>query len=244
MAKKDKKQKEIVYKEKKFQPFYHIVFFIARLIFKKPKKIINLARDIEDKAIILPNHSAKSGPPTLHLRFPKKTAQWGAYQMLGDFEMRKNYLRDVLNIQKLGKKPGAMNSFKSWLMAIFSLKMYRGMRMIPAFPDTRLSKTLKFSEQALQSNISVIIYSEDSHDGYHEVLKGLHPGFVMLSKYHYKQTGEDLPVYPTYLHLKKRILVIGKPLYVNAMLNDGKSKEDIANIFLNEINGLYYDYVK
>ncbi len=242
MAKK--KEKEIIYKEKKFKPFYHFAISIGRLVFKKPKKLINLAGEIEDKAIILPNHSAKSGPPTLHLRFPKKTAQWGAYQMLGGFQMRKAYLRDVLNIQKLGKKPGFMNSFKSGFMALFSLKIYRGMHMIPAFPDTRLSKTLKFSEQALQNNMPVIIYSENSNDGYHEVLKGLHPGFVMLAKYHYKQTGKDLPVYPTYLHIKKRVLVIGKPLYVNALLEEGKSKEDIANIFLNEINKLFYDYVQ
>ncbi len=240
-----KKQKEIVYKEKKFQPFYKLVFgLVGKKIFKEPRKIINLAGEIEDRAIILPNHSAKSGPPTLHLRFPKKTAQWGAYQMLGGYKMRKAYLRDVLAIQKLGQKPGFKTSFRASLMAMFSLKMYRGMHMIPSFPDNRMISTLRFSEQVLQKNMPVIIYAENSNDGYHEVLKELFPGFVSLAKYHYTKTGEDLPVYPTYLHIKKRILVIDKPLYVNAMLNEGKNREEIAEIFLNKMNQLFYDYVQ
>ncbi len=244
MAKKEKKPQEIVYKEKKFKPFYHFAFFIGRFVLKKPKKIINLAGEIADRAIILPNHSAKSGPPILHLWFPKKTAQWGAYQMLGDYGMRKAYLRDVLNIKKLGRKPGFVNSFKSSFMALFTLKLYRGMRMIPSFPDARLTKTLRYSEEVLEKNMPVIIYSENSNDGYHDVLKGLFPGFVLLAKNHYRQTGEDLPVYPTYLHVKKRVLAIGKPLYVNAMLAEGKSKEEVSEVLLDAINQLYYDYVQ
>ena len=106
-----------------------------------------MAGDLKGKGLVVCNHSAKSGPPALTVRFPVKTAQIGAYEMLGDFKSRKEYLRDVLNIKKLGKKPGFANSFKSGLMAFFSLKMYRGMRIIPSFPDGRFIKTIRYTEQ-------------------------------------------------------------------------------------------------
>ena len=63
------------------KPKYRLYAFIkifTRKFYKKPE-IINLAGELQDKAIILANHSAKSGPPCLNLYYPKKTVKWGAY---------------------------------------------------------------------------------------------------------------------------------------------------------------------
>ena len=109
--------------------------------------------DIENKSIILANHSAKSGPPSLDLYFPKKTVKWGAYQMFGNYRMRRAYLKDVLYIQKCGAKPFKA-TFMATILAPFNQFIYKGMWMLPSFPDMRLNKTLRYSTMALNENMS------------------------------------------------------------------------------------------
>ena len=228
---------------RKRQPVYAVFkCLIMRLIFRKPE-IINLAGELP-QGIVVANHSAKSGPACLDLFYPVKTVKWGAYQMFGNFESRKRYLRDVLNIQKCHKKPGFMNSLKSSLMAIFNPWVYKGMRMLPTYPDGRLMKTLRYSETALSAGYSVMVFPENSNDGYHEVLKEVFPGFVMLAEKHFRATGVDLPVFPVYYHIKKRKMIIGKPIYVQELVKQGLNRTQIAQVYCDAINQLYYDYVQ
>ncbi len=214
-----------------------------RLLFRKPK-IINLAGELPKKSIILANHSAKSGPPSLDLYYPVVCAKWGAYQMFGDFESRKAYLRDILYIKKCGKKPGFINSFKAGFMAIFNPFVYRGMRMMPTYPDGRFASTLRDSVKVLDENMSVMVFPENSNEGYKDVLTEFFPGFVMLAEKYYRAKGEDVPVYPVYYSIKKRIMVIGKPLFVQDMVKEGLDRYQIAERFCKEVNQLYFDYVE
>ncbi len=216
---------------------------LMRLLFRKPK-IVNLAGELPQKAIILANHSAKSGPPSLDLYYPVPCAKWGAYQMFGNFESRKAYLRDILYIQKCGKKPGLINSFKASFMAIFNPFVYRGMRMMPTYPDARFASTLRDSAKVLDAGMSVMIFPENSNEGYKDVLTEFFPGFVMLAEKYYRATKEDVPVYPVYYSIKKRIMVIGKPLYVQEFVKEGLDRYQIAERFCGEVNRLYFDYVE
>lgn len=225
------------------QPIYSVMKVFMRLLFPKPK-IINLAGELADKSIVLANHSAKSGPPALDMYYPKFTAKWGAHEMLGNYKMRKAYLRDILYIKKCGAKPGFMTSFKASFLAFFSLWIYRGMHIMPTYTDARFANTLRYSKQVLDANMSVMIYPENSNEGYKEVLTEFFPGFVMLSEKYYRATGEDLPVYPVYYSIKKRIMVIGKPLYVQDLVKEGMDRYQIAERFKNEVNQLYFDYIQ
>ena len=227
----------------KRQPIYKPFRIIMRLIFKKPKEVINLAGDIENKSIILANHSAKSGPPALDLYFPKKTVKWGAYQMFGNYRMRRAYLKDVLYIQKCGAKPFKA-TFMATILAPFNQFIYKGMWMLPSFPDMRLNKTLRYSTMALNENIPVMIFPENSNKGYKNVLTEFFPGFIMLSHKYYKDTSIDLPIYPVYYSIKKRILVIDKPMYVQKLKEQGLSREEICKVFCDAVNNLYHTYVE
>lgn len=239
MAKKQKEKKPFHNRH----PFHALVSKIASVfIFKKPQ-IINLAGEIADKSIILSNHSAKSGPAALDMYFPKKTAKWGAYQMFGNYESRKSYLRDILYIKKCGKKPGFGTSFKSSLMAVFSPSIYRGMWMMPTFPDARFSKTLRDSVTVLDANIPVMVFPENSNEGYKDILTEFFPGFVMLAEKYYRAKGEDVPVYPVYYCVRKRILIIDKPMFVQEMVKQGLDRYQIAERFCEAVNALYYEYV-
>ena len=152
-------------------------------------------------------------------------------------------MRDVLYIQKNG-----VNKFKATLKAgfeaIFSIFIYKGMKILPSYPDARLIKTLKYSMNMLNAGYAVSVYPEDSNKGYFKEMTHFFPGFVMLAQQYYKTTGEDLPVFPVYYGRKKKKIVVGTPLYVQDFVNQGLDREEIAEKFRLEVNQLYYDHFK
>ena len=239
MAKKEKEFKIPSRRQPFYKPFRVIVM---RLIFRKPK-IINLAGDIEDKSIILANHSAKSGPPCLDLYFPKKTCKWGAYEMFGNYKMRRAYLKDILYIKKCGAKPFKA-SIMATILAAFNQFVYKGMWMMPSYPDMRLTHTLRNSAMVLNENIPVMIFPENSNEGYKDVLTEFFPGFYMLSEKYYRDYGIDLPIYPVYYSIKKRIMVIGKPLYLQDYVSKGMKRDEICKVYCDAVNSLYFEYVE
>lgn len=226
----------------RFQPFYKPFRCILKIFYKKPE-IINLAGEIEDRSIIVANHAAKSGPPYIDLYFPKKTCKWGAYQMFGNYKSRRSYLKDILYIQKLGIKPKKA-AFKATFEACFNKFIYKGMWMMPSYPDFRLIKTLKNSCKVLDNNIPVMIYPENSNNGYKDVLTEFFPGFYMLSEKYYKDNNVDLPIYPVYFNVKKRIVAIGKPMYLQDYIKQGLTRDEICKIYCDQVNKLYYEYVE
>ena len=116
--------------------------------------------------------------------------------------------------------------------------------MMPSYPDARFFKTLRYSKQMLEQNVPVMIFPENSNEGSKEVLTEFFPGFVMLAEKYFRATGEDLPVYPVYYSIPKRLMVIGKPLYVQEFVKQGLNKFQIAAKFCEAVNQLYFDYVK
>ena len=238
MKKKNKNKTVVVtFKFRRKQPFFSFVKAILRIFIKKPK-IVNLAGELHDKAIIIPNHCFKKGPLMYELYYPKLHALWGAHEMLGNFKSRQAYLRDVFYIQKRGFSKRKA-SFKAWFEAIFSKYAYKGMRVLPTFTDSRLIGTINKSIDILNKNASIMIFPEDSNKGYFDVLTSLFPGFILLSEKYYKTTGEDLPIYPVYFHMKKNLIIIDKPHYLQELKQQGMNKNEILEFFLNKINSLY-----
>ena len=225
------------------QPVWRVVKPILKLFGFRNIETINLAGEIPKRCIFVGNHSGKSGPLGYDMYLPTFTVKWGAYKMLGNYKERYEYLRNVLYLQKMHKGK-FYATIKSLFEAIFSPFIYRGIKVIPSFPDARVLKTFSYSLNALDNDMAVMVYPEDSSDGYFdEPIKYLN-GFVGLSEFYYKKNGEDLPVYPTYLHLKRKKLIIGKPLYVNKLKKEGLSRSQIAERFRQESNSLYKKFIQ
>ncbi len=228
---------------KRKQPVWRIVKPILKLFGFRNFEVINLAGDIPNKCIFVGNHAGKRGPLAYEMYLPKFTVKWGAYNMLGSYKDRYNYLRNVLYIQKCNKSK-FYATVKSFFEAFFSLFLYRGIKVIPSFPDARVLKTFSYSTDVLDNDMAVMVYPEDSSSGYFdEPIKYLN-GFVGLSEYYYKKRGEDVPVYPVYIHLKKKKFIIGNPKKVNELKKEGLSREEIADIFRLESNALFQKYIK
>ena len=220
--------------------FFSAIFFKPLFKVKRESKIENLP----DKAIIASIHAAKTGPMSLTQSYPKFSAMWGHHAMLGSYKDRFHYLRDVLYVQKMHKNK-FFSTIKATYEAFFSIFIYKGMKVIGTYTDMRLLSTIRNSMSVLDQNASVIIYPEDSSEGYFDEIKSAFSGFVMLASLYYKKTGEDVPVIPAYISRKRgrKKLLIGEPRYVHELELEGKTKEEIADIIKEDINELYRNYL-
>jgi hypothetical protein len=206
-------------------------------------KVELLTDKIEEKSIIVSNHSAKKGPMGCEIALPVFNVKWGAHEMLGNYRSRWNYLVNVFYTQKQKMKP-LKAKFKATFEAIFSKRIYTGMKFIGTYPDGRLKITIRNSIKVLEDNKAILVFPEDSNDGYFDVMTSFFPGFVMLSEQYYKLHGEDLPVYPIYYHHKSKRLIVDKPLYIQELIKQGMSRKEIAEHFCNLVNNLYFKYIE
>lgn len=248
--KKDKKSKEKLEKDAAFKEFkvpkrkQPIFNFFSKILFKPifGVKVESMIKDLPDKAIIASIHAAKHGPMAIAVSYPKFSAMWGHHAMLGSYRDRFSYLRNVLYIQKMHKNK-FIATLKASYEAIFSIYIYKGMKIIGTYTDMRLLTTVRNSMDVLDSGASVIIFPEDSSEGYFDEVRGAFSGFIMLSMLYYKRTGEDLPVIPAYVSNKAKRLIIGKPRYVREMELSGMSKDDISEVLKGDINSLFREYI-
>ena len=226
---------------KRKQRVWRVAKPILRLFLKT--KVEFEGEQFPDKCIIISNHANKMGPMKFEVNLPVFHATWGAYQMLGSYKDRFHYLRDVLYIQKNGFSKFKATS-KAWFEALFSIYFYKGMKILPSYPDARLRTTLKYSMDMLDSGAAVSMYPENSSDGYHDELKSFYPGFVMLAEQYFKKTGEDVPVFPVYYGKKKKKIVVGKPISIQELLKEGLDRYQVADRCKDIVNNLYRNHFK
>lgn len=233
-------------KEKPFSPpkrrqhVWKPVSALLKLFYKKPQ-IINLNRKMPKRAIFVANHAAMSGPMVYALYLPYFHVTWGAYQMLGNYKMRYRYLRDVYFMQKREMSKMSATALASF-EAAFSIYFYRGIKVLPTYPDVRFVKTVRDSIACLDDNTSVLIFPENSSDGYKEVLTEFYGGFVTLAeRYNKTHEGEDVDICPMYYSPRKHKIVIGKCSKFSNYEN--MTRDQIAEDFRKQVNDLYYEYI-
>lgn len=220
------------------QPVFTFVKGILK-IFMKKKRVVVLGDKLEDKCIYLANHANKMGPVNYDCYFPVYTVKWGAHQMLESYSERRKYLRDVLYIQKngVGRR---MAGFKAFFEAFFSQFFYKGLKIIPTYPDMRLMKTVKKSVEILDDNTALMIYPENSDNGYMAEMTNFFSGFVLVMESYFKKYGEDVPVRPLYLHKKKRLMVAGESVKLHDLTAQGLNRDGIAEYMKERVNELYH----
>ena len=227
------RSKRHVYKIQK-QPIYGFFTNIMKIVLHKPK-FINQNEDFPHDGLMVGLHMGKWGPFYMSQYMPFKYAVIGAHPMLGSYKERWFYLRDVLYIQKEHKSK-FLSSLKATFEAVFSKGMYKGMHVIPSYEDMRLLHTINDAAETMNNGLPVMIFPENSNDGYQKVLRECHEGFITIANFISKKRKKETPIYPFYVHVKRRILVIGKPYYLSQF--EGKSNEEIINYTRDRVNEL------
>jgi 1-acyl-sn-glycerol-3-phosphate acyltransferase len=205
-------------------------FKLRPIVIKEPEELL-------EPAIYIANHSGASGPMTLCMYFEKPIIPWGAYPMMGNYRERWRYLYHVFYRQKL--KYTKIKSFViSTLFAMLSKALYVGVYLIPTYPDIRVKTTMDQSIDELSFGNSLLIFPEDSTNGYADITEHYHEGFVFLALRYYKKTGIDLPVYPIFYSKALNRFHIGLPERIHALYQRGLSRIEIAEYFRKKVSDL------
>ena len=215
--------------------WFKCVKAILKIFIKKPKFVF-LGEEFKDQSLILSNHVGSTGPLTLEMHFPKPFRFWGTYEMNSSLKEVYKYLSEVYFHQKKH-----WNLFGAKLFSIIAAPVawafYRGLTLISTYRDHRFKNTLKESIKTLESNASLIVFPEDSSNGYFNTLTSFFSGFVTLAKYCHKK-GLDIPIYLTYLRKKERVYVVDKPIYYTELIEKGLDKYQIAELLRVRCNEL------
>lgn len=209
------------------------------MIFKKKPHIIYAEEPLPAKAIYIANHRGAAGPLTISMYFPKALVPWGAHPMTENYGKRWHYLYHIFYQQKL-----KYSKVRSWvlatLFAIISKLLYKGVQLIPTYTDIRLKTTMNQSLKHLEMGHSILIFPEDSEDGYHDHMTSFHAGFIYLAEKYHKRFKEHIAIVPMYYHKAKQTIYVDKAYSLGDLhhLNDRKDKaqafKDIINAYKNK----------
>ena len=228
---------------KKDKGFDKVITHVVR-IFKRPAEIVNTTdAPLEHKAIFVANHCGAKGPFNITTAFRKidhDIMTWSAAETGGSLSERWKYFYHVFYHQKLHySKPRSFIS--ATLFAPIYPMVFRYAGLIPVYKGVRIKKTYNYTVRCLDEDVSVIIFPEDSSEGYREIPEEFYRGFVVAAKVYLGKTGIDVPIYPLYYapHLKKAF--VGEPLYYG-QLSEEMSDNEMCVLFLEHIRELAAKY--
>ena len=114
---------------------------------------------------------------------------------------------------------------------------YSGFDLISTYKDARVIKTLRESIAALKSGDNIVIFPEDSTNGYLPELEGFHEGFVLLGEVALKQE-LDLPIYVSYFRKSDCTYIFDAPVNFSELSEKYGSRAEIAKYLCNRCNEL------
>ena len=233
-----KKQKKV----KKGSIFYRALKSVAKIFFKKPE-FIYLDTKPDKSCLILCNHVGVKGPLNLEFYFDNtfNFRFWGTHEMADGLRSTYKYQTEIYFHQKRGWNLIIAKLFCIIAAPIATL-FYKGLRIIPTYQDARLKTTLKTTLEEIKNGKNIVIFPENSNDGYHDVLTEFHPGFTLVCK-QCQKIGIDVPIYVAYYNKYNRTFVFDKPIKYSELVNQGLDKTEMCNLLCKRANELK-DYVK
>ena len=217
-------------KEKKFKQKRKAWFRGLKKFLKiryKKSQFIYLGEKPTERSIILSNHVGTDAPLALEIYADFPIRMWGANEMNSGLKKLYKYQTEVYYHQRKG-----WNLHLSRLFCLLASPptnlFYKGLNLISTYHDTRLRKTLDESFTAINENgENIVIFPEDSSDGYLDELKGFHAGFVMLAE-KCLNSGIDVPVYACYFKKKERQYIFDAPVKYSELKAQFGSRNAIA----------------
>jgi hypothetical protein len=206
-----------------------------KIRYKRPA-FVYLGEKFQPGSVILSNHEGTDAPMSLEIWNPTAIRMWGAHEMNSGLVKMYKYQTRVYYHEKKGWNLHLARLFCIIASPLTNL-FYKGLNLISTYRDTRLMKTIRESIETIKEGQSIVIYPEDSTNGYLSELEGFHAGFVLLCD-SLKRKGIDVPVYVTYFKKKEKVYVIDKPIMYSELTKDNPDKKTIAERLKNRCNEL------
>ena len=199
---------------------------ILKIRYKKAQ-FIYLGEKPTKGSIILSNHVGTEAPLSLEIYCDFPIRMWGAHEMNSGLKKLYKYQSEVYYHEKKGWNLHLSRIFCLLASPLTNL-FYKGLNLISTYHDTRLRTTLNDSFTAIKDNgENIVIFPEDSSDGYCDELKGFHAGFVMLAE-KCLNSGIDLPIYTCYFKKKERQYIFDAPIKYSELKEQFGDRNSIA----------------
>ncbi|MBE7079355.1 MAG: hypothetical protein E7380_05820 [Clostridiales bacterium] len=215
--------------------WFKILLKMMKGRYKEPK-FVYLGEKIDKGAVILSNHEGTDAPLSLEMYLDKPVCMWGAHEMATGLKNMYKYQTRVYYHEKKHWNLFLARAFCLLASPLTNL-FYRGLDLIPTYKDGRFLKTLRQSVDAVKEGKNIVIFPEDSTNGYLEELEGFHFGFTALAET-CKKKGIDIPIYVSYFRKKDLTYIIDKPVYYSQLTANGETKEEVADKLLKRCNEL------
>lgn len=215
---------------------FKFVRFINYIIFRKPKFKFIKEEFPDEPIMLLSNHVGKKAITKIELYYPREFRAWGAHEMVEGIKSAHHYLCETYYHQK--------KHFPKWFA--YSLgtiltpgvnAFYRGLRLIPTYQDYRFMSTIKWTTREYNAGRDIVIYPEDSSQGYKDELTKLYSGFAYFLEIMYRK-GKDVPVYVAYYQKKKNTFVIDRKVMYSELKEKYSDYDSIAEAIRVRINEL------
>lgn len=200
-------------KTKKFKQnrkaWYRGLKHILKIRYKKTQ-FIYLGDKPTKHSIILSNHVGTDAPLSLEIYADFPIRMWGTNEMNSGLRKMYKYQSRVYYHEKKGWNLHLARLFCLLASPLTNL-FYKGLKLISTYHDARLRKTLDESFIAIRDNgENIVIFPEDSSDGYCDELKAFYAGFVLLAE-KCLNNGIDVYVYACYFKKKERQYIFDAP---------------------------------
>lgn len=220
---------------KKGKLYFRILKRLMTIKYKSPKFIF-LGDEFEDGSVILSNHEGTDAPMALEMYMDRKFRMWGAHEMNSGLKMMYKYQTEVYYHQKKGWNLTLAKLFCLLASPLTNL-FYSGFPLISTYKDQRFFKTIKESINAIKNKENVVIFPEDSTNGYLPELEGFLLGFTGLGEVALKR-GVDIPIVVSYYVKKTNTYIFDQPISYSSLVKEGLTKEQIADKLLKRCNQL------
>ena len=233
MEKEIQQEKQAPKKQRKW--WFRALKQVMKIRYKRPA-FVYLGDKFQPGSVILSNHEGTDAPMSLEIWNPTAIRMWGAHEMNSGLVKMYKYQTRVYYHEKKGWNLHLARLFCIIASPLTNL-FYKGLNLISTYRDTRLMKTIRESIETIKEGQSIVIYPEDSTNGYLSELEGFHAGFVLLCD-SLKRKGIDVPVYVTYFKKNEKVYVIDKPIMYSELTKDNPDKKTIAERLKNRCNEL------
>lgn len=216
---------------------FKIARFLVKLLYHKPKVIYLGDKLNKGPFLFLINHCGTKTPPKIECYFPRDFYMWGTYEMTLGMKSIHHYLTYTFYYKKK-HWPRIFAILVGTIFTPFAYMFYQGMRIIPTYPDSRFLSSLKTSVDTIKNGKAIVIYPEDSNDGYKDEIEKVFNGYLTFCDLALRR-GFDLPIYVSYYNRKKNRVIVDKPIVYSELLNEYENDKDkIANTLRIKMNSL------
>ena len=215
--------------------YFRVLKKLMKMKYKEPT-FTYLGGEIEQGSIILSNHEGTDAPMAFEIYHDSRFRMWGAHEMNSGLIKTYKYQSRVYYHEKKKWNLHLARLFCIIASPITTL-FYSGFNLISTYRDARFVKTIRESIATLDDKVNIIIYPEDSTNGYLSELEGFHPGFTLLCEQR-RRHGEDTRIYVSYFKKGENRYVIDKPVMYSELYEKYQTKEEISKQLCDRCNEL------